>query len=181
MLSAGSKAVDEIANTALQYLDSMQQDAHRQNSDFFAQAAASLRVHHEQVSACMSTLVQTPVATRRATKDKALPYSGCCVEFCIFENSSLGVVLGEHKLDILRLTTDFHNCSDDELQSELREQVKLTPGVNIWGVYPLCRMVDLATHVAPRSGPRICRNPAQGQNAVQKDPPQLHQIGWHRH
>ena len=117
-------------------LDSVQQDAQRQNGDFFAQAAASLRVHHEQVSACVSTLVQTLVATRRATKDNILPYSGCCVEFCTFEDSSLGVVLGEHKLDVLRLTTDFYDCSDDKLQSELRGQVKQTPGVDLWGSIP---------------------------------------------
>ena len=84
----------------------------------------------------MSTIVQTPVATRRATKSNSLSYSGCCIEFCTFEDSNLGVVLGEHKLDILRLTTDFYDCSDDKLQSELREQVKQTPGVDLWGSIP---------------------------------------------
>ena len=44
--------------------------------------------------------------------------------------------LGEHKLDVLRLTTDFYNYTDDKLQSELREQVKLTPEVDLWGSIP---------------------------------------------
>ena len=75
-LPAGTSAVDEITQTALQFFEKTQSEALQKNAEFFAQTATALRSHQEQVSACVSTVVQTSVANRRATKSNALPYSG---------------------------------------------------------------------------------------------------------
>ena len=125
-ISAAIAAIDDVLKDAIGFLDQTEADA----------LNIASREHYNKSVKGLAASRDTSMFTPAPRHNSKLPCYNWLLEFCCDQNSMMGKIGDEIGINIVRLHEGFADLRDHNAIEQLKEFVRLHPGVSIWGSLP---------------------------------------------